>query len=385
MPHPAFPPIIGAETDTLSAFIDEPGYIHGSPEATGVLVVNLGTPEAPTPAALRRYLAQFLGDPRVIESPRWLWRLILHGIVLRTRPPRVAHAYASIWWEEGSPLMVISRRQVEALQRALDKRMPGPVHVELGMSYGEPSIPNALERLRRKGARRILLLPMYPQYSGSTTGSVFEATVEALKRYRWVPEFRCIQHFADDPGYIEALAESVRRYREQHGAGELLLMSFHGLPKRYLLNGDPYHCLCHKTARLVAERLGLSDDQWKITFQSRFGREPWLQPYTDETVEALGHHGLKRLDVMCPGFSADCLETLEEIAMQNRDAFRVAGGGELHYIPALNDEPHHIDALADLVERHTRGWPETDATVPRPTEADREASHERAITLGAER
>jgi len=385
MPLPAFPPIIGPENTTLSEFIDEPDYAHGSPEATGILVVNLGTPEAPTVPALRRYLAQFLGDRRVIESPRWLWWLILHGIVLRTRPKKVAKAYAEIWQEGGSPLMIISRNQVGALQQALAERMPGPVHVELGMSYGEPSIPNALERLRQKGARRILLLPMYPQYSGSTTGPVFNATVDALKQHRWVPEFRYIQHYADDPGYIDALAQSVRRYREENGTGELLLMSFHGVPQRYLMNGDPYHCLCHKTARLLAERLGLADHEWKITFQSRFGREPWLQPYTDETVEALGQQGLKRLDVLCPGFAADCLETIEEIGMQNRDAFQEAGGGEFHYIPALNDDAAHIAALADLVTRHTQGWAETDATQSRPSEADREASRQRALALGAER
>ncbi|MDX1610705.1 MAG: ferrochelatase [Halofilum sp. (in: g-proteobacteria)] len=365
--------------------MDEPDYVHGSKDSTGVLMVNLGTPEAPTAPALRRYLAQFLGDPRVIESPRWLWWLVLHGIVLRTRPRKVAHAYAEIWEDGGSPLMVTSRRQCAALQQELERRMPGPVHVELGMSYGEPSIPSALKRLREKGARRIVLLPLYPQYSGSTTGSVFTATVDELRQYRRVPEFRFIEHYADDPAYIEALAASVRRYREQHGAGDLLLMSFHGVPKRYLMSGDPYHCLCHKTARLVAERLGLEDHEWKLTFQSRFGREPWLQPYTDETVEALGRDGLKRLDVICPGFAADCLETLEEIAMQNRDAFQDAGGGDFHYIPCLNDDPEHVAALAGLVERHTMGWPETDSSEPRPDEADRKASRERALALGAEK
>jgi len=369
----------------LSQFIDEPDYVHGSAECTGVLLVNLGTPEAPSTPALRRYLAQFLSDPRVIEAPRWQWWLILHGIVLRTRPRRVAKAYAEIWQEGGSPLMVTSRSQEAALQQALDQRLPGPVHVELGVSYGEPSIANALERLRQKGARRIVLLPLYPQYSGSTTGSVFTDTVAALSRQRRVPEFRFIQHYADDAGYIDALAQSVRRYRDEHGSGDLLVMSFHGVPKRYLTNGDPYHCLCHKTARLLAERLGLADDQWKLTFQSRFGREPWLQPYTDETMEALGRDGLGRVDVICPGFAADCLETLEEIAGENREIFQGAGGGEFHYIPALNDDPAHIRALADLVERHTRGWPEADATVPRPGAADREASRERAMKLGAER
>ena len=295
--HSSCWPII---VSNYSYYLSEPDYAHGSPECTGVLMVNLGTPEAPTPTALRRYLAQFLGDPRVIELPRWYWRIILHGIVLRTRPRRVAKAYASIWEEGGSPLLNTSRRQAAALQEALAERVPGPVRVALGMSYGHPSIPEALDELRRQGARRIVLLAMYPQYSGSTTGSVFEATTKELNRWRWIPEFRAIQHYADDPGYIDALARSIEDYRAEHGAGDLLLFSFHGVPKRYLLNGDPYHCQCQKTGRLVAERLGLADDEWRLTFQSRFGREPWLQPYTDETVEALGKEGLGRLDVVCP-------------------------------------------------------------------------------------
>lgn len=370
---------------TFSYYVDEPDYAHGSPECSGVLLVNLGTPDAPTAAAVRRYLAQFLSDPRVIELPRWQWLPILHGIVLRTRPRRVARAYASIWGDEGAPLLAISRRQAEALQAALAARAPGPVRVALGMSYGRPSIPEALAELRRAGARRIVLLPLYPQYSGSTTGSVFEAVAAELSRWRWIPEFRFIQHYADDPGYVDALAASIRDYRDAHGAGELLLFSFHGVPRRYLDNGDPYHCLCQKTARLVAARLGLGDGEWRLSFQSRFGREPWLQPYTDETVAALGREGVGRLDVICPGFPADCLETLEEIAIGNREAFEAAGGGELRYIPALNDDPRHVDALAGLVLRHTRGWPETDADAPAPDADARAASRARALALGAHR
>ena len=372
-------------TQDFSYYVSEPDYAHGSGECTGVLMVNLGTPEAPTPKALRKYLAQFLGDPRVIELPRWQWRAILHGIVLRTRPQRVAKGYAGVWTDEGSPLLAISRRQAAALEQSLAGRAPGPVKVALGMSYGRPSIPDALGELRAAGARRIVLLAMYPQYSGSTSASVFEAATRELNRWRWIPEFRWIQQYADDPGYIEALAQSVREYRAEHGSGDLLLLSFHGVPKRYLMNGDPYHCQCHKTGRLVAERLGLGPDEYRITFQSRFGREPWLQPYTDETVEALGRSGLGRLDVLCPGFPADCLETIEEIGGENRELFEGAGGGELRYIPALNDRADHVAALADLVLRHTRGWPETDPELgPRPA-ADFEASRERALALGAER
>jgi ferrochelatase len=371
--------------EAYSRYASEPDYAHGSAECTGVLMVNLGTPEAPTPKALRRYLGQFLADPRVIELPRWKWRPILHGIVLRTRPRRVSKGYAGVWTEDGSPLLAISRRQAAALQEKLSVRAPGPVKVALGMSYGHPSIPEALAELRAAGARRVVLLPMYPQYSGSTSASVFEATTQELNRWRWIPEFRWIQHYADDAGYIEALAQSVREYRAEHGSGDLLLMSFHGVPKRYLINGDPYHCLCQKTGRLIAERLGLGEDAYRVTFQSRFGREPWLRPYTDETVEALGRNGLKRLDVMCAGFPADCLETIEEIGGENREIFEEAGGGELHYIPALNDREDHIEALADLVLRHTRGWPETDAAIGPSAPESFETSRERALALGAER
>jgi len=366
-----------------SAYVGEPEYTHGSTECTGVLMVNLGTPDAPRPGPIRRYLAQFLGDPRVIELPRWYWRPILHGLVLRLRPRKVAKAYASIWGTHGSPLLTISRRQAEALETALGQRLPGPVKVALGMSYGQPSIAQALDELRRAGARRIVLLPMYPQYSGSTTASVFEATVGELGRWRWIPEFRTIQHYADEPAYLDALANAVREYRADHGAGGLLLFSFHGIPRRYMLNGDPYHCLCQKTARLVADRLGLGEDQYRVTFQSRFGREPWLEPATDRTVEALGREGRERIDVLCPGFPADCLETLEEIAIGNREAFVEAGGGDLRYIPALNDRRDHIDALAELVTRHTQGWPETDPRVQQPDIGERAAIASRAREMGA--
>jgi ferrochelatase len=371
------------DVSNYSYYVSEPDYVHGSPECTGVLLVNLGTPDAPAAKAVRRYLAQFLGDPRVIELPRWWWRLILHGIVLRTRPQRVAKSYAGIWDEDGSPLLKISQRQANALQRELNERAPGPIRVALGMSYGRPSIPDALAELRQHGARRIVLLPLYPQYSGSTSASVFEATTRELNRWRWIPAFRWIQHYADDTGYIAALAQSITDYRGEHGRGDMLLFSFHGVPKRYLYNGDPYHCLCQKTARLVAERLGLEEDEWRVSFQSRFGREPWLQPYTDETVEAFGKQGMSRLDVICPGFPADCLETLEEIGGENREIFEGAGGGELHYIPALNDRDDHIAALASMVLRHGQGWPETDAEQPRVSDAERRESRERALAMDA--
>ncbi len=353
---------------SYSEYIDEPAGGRNAPDCTGVLMVNLGTPDAPTAPAVRRYLAQFLHDHRVIELSRWKWCPILHGIVLRTRPPRVAKAYQRIWGDEGSPLLTISRRQASALEAALAERVPGPIKVALGMSYGEPSIPAAIQELREAGAKRVLLLPMYPQYSGSTVGSVFDATVKAMSKLRMVPDLRTVHGYPTEPAYIDALASSVREYREAHGSGDLLLFSFHGVPQRYVDNGDPYQDECMRTARQVAERLGLADDAWRLTFQSRFGREPWLQPYTDETVEALGKQGVGRIDVICPGFAADCLETVDEIANENREVFEEAGGGELRYIPALNDRADHIAALADVVQRNIQGWPEGDSQA-RPAQA----------------
>lgn len=366
-------------------YIGEVDYVHGSPECLGVLITNLGTPEAPTPGALRRYLREFLWDPRVVEMPRPLWWLILNGIILNVRPRRSARAYATVWTEQGSPLMEISRRQREALASALSARLPGPVNVALGMRYGRPSIAEGLERLRAAGARRILVLPLYPQYSASTTGSTFDALAEVLKRWRWVPELRFVNHYHDDPAYIAALAAHIRAHWEAQGRGERLVFSFHGVPRRYLLAGDPYHCQCHKTARLTAEALGLAQDQWLVTFQSRFGREEWLRPYTDETMQALPGKGVRSVDVVCPGFSADCLETLEEIAGQNREIFEQAGGERFAYIPALNDDPAHIEALAGLVLRHVAGWPEADAGYDRKAREQAAASRERARAMGAQR
>lgn len=338
----------------------EPDAVHAQTPCTGVLLTNLGTPDAPTPDAVRRYLGEFLADPRVVELPRALWRPILHGVVLRTRPKRSAAAYAKIWTDAGSPLLAIAKRQTERLQAALDRALPGPVRVQLAMRYGQPSIRAGMQALAEAGARRILVFPLYPQYSASTGGSTMDAVNRVLSEWRWLPEIRSIMQYHDDPGYIEALAASVRAYWVEHGRSERLLMSFHGLPKRYLLAGDPYHCQCHKTGRLLAAALGLGDGDWQVTFQSRFGRAPWLQPYTDVTVRALGALGVKQLDVICPGFSADCLETLEEISLQNAGFFREAGGETLHYVPALNDTDGHIDVLTHIACRHLRGWPEAD-------------------------
>lgn len=368
----------------MPTFESTPQYEHGMPESLGVLVVNLGTPDEPSTAAVRRYLADFLSDPRVIELPRWLWRLILHGFILRVRPARSAKMYRKIWTERGSPLLLHSQDIATSLGRQLAARISGAVNVELGMSYGQPSIAAALDRLYEKGARRIVCLPLYPQYSGTTTASVFDAVTAALGRRRWVPEFRFINHYHDSRGFIAAQAQNIRDYWEQHGRGDKLLFSFHGVPEETLLKGDPYHCQCQKTARLISAALELADDDWVITFQSRVGRAEWLRPYTDETVAKLGQSGISRLDVVCPGFAADCLETLEEIAMQNAEIFSAAGGDTLNYIPALNARDDHVEFLARLVEKHVTGWPETSPDWSASDIArEHEKSRERALQKGA--
>ncbi|MGD8742255.1 MAG: ferrochelatase [Granulosicoccaceae bacterium] len=359
----------------MSRFTANTTLQHDSPIRTGVLLCNLGTPDAPTPAAVRRYLGQFLWDPRVVELPRPLWWLLLHGIVLRFRPKKVAHAYASIWTDEGSPLLAISRRQRDGLAQQLGADIP----VELGMCYGKPSIPAALEHLREQGVNRLLVLPLYPQYSGATGGPVFDIVSHTLQGWRRVPEVRFVMHYHDEPAYIEALAASIQAHWQAHGNPDRLLFSFHGMPKYTLQRGDPYHCECHKTARLVAERLGLEDEQWQLSFQSRFGKAEWLKPYTNQTLEALGKQGVGRVDVVCPGFSADCLETLEEIAVENRATFLESGGGQYHYIPALNDTAAHIDMLAGLAGRHLQGWEQVE------TDDELRERARRAQALGAEK
>lgn len=361
-----------------------PEFRHDSQETLGVLIANLGTPDAPTPDALRRYLAEFLWDPRVVETPRPLWWLILHGVILRIRPRRAARAYASVWTETGSPLLAISRRQATALQSALSEKLPGPVKVALGMRYGNPSLAGALEELRAAGARRLLVLPLYPQYSASTSASTFDAVADVLKRWRWLPELRFVTHYHDHPAYLDALAGSIRAHRLAHPGDAKLLFSFHGLPRRYLLAGDPYHCECHTTARLVAERLDLPQDAWQTAFQSRFGREEWLKPYTDHTLKTWGKTGVERVQVVCPGFAADCLETLEEIAGQNREFFLHAGGQQFEYIPALNDSPEHIAALARIVREQACGWPETGDRNQAADARCREERLHRARAAGAE-
>ncbi len=369
----------------MPTFESPPKHEHGLPESLGVLLVNLGTPEAPTPRAVRRYLRQFLSDPRVVELPRILWLPILHGVILRFRPARSAKAYAKIWTDEGSPLLIHSRQLTDAVAQQLSTRFSGNVNIELAMSYGAPSIDEALARLFEKGAGRIVCLPLYPQYSATTTASVYDAVTKSIGRRRWVPELRFINHYHDSRGYIAALAQSIREYWEKNGRGEKLLFSFHGLPRENLSRGDPYHCQCQKTARLVAESLELSGDDWTLSFQSRVGRAEWLRPYTDEVVAELARQGLTRLDVVCPGFAADCLETLEEIALQYGEVFTDAGGDTLNYIPALNARDDHVSFLAGLIEKHAGGWPESSSDWSASDDAhEREKSRERAIAMGAE-
>ncbi len=368
----------------MSGFHGIKDYDHKQIPCTGVLLCNLGSPDAATPEAVRRFLAEFLWDPRVIEMSRPLWWLILHGIVLRVRPKKSAHAYQTIWTDEGSPLMAISKRQTEALQKVLEARIPGPVKVELAMRYGNPSIANGLKKLQQANASRILVLPLYPQYSATTTASIFDEVVDELKRCRLLPEMRFVNHYHDDPLFIQALANSIDENFKAEGLPQKLIFSFHGMPKRNLMQGDPYFCECQKTARLTAERLDLSEDQWLVTFQSRFGKQEWLKPYTDKALEQLPKNGVKKVAIVCPAFSADCLETLEEIAIENRGIFLDAGGESFNYIPALNDRPDHIDALAELAMRHMQGWPELDVEWNvSHANRDAEATLGRAKALGA--
>lgn len=359
-------------------------YAHDSTPITGVLITNLGTPDEPTPAAVRRYLKEFLWDPRVVEIPRPLWWVILHAFVLTTRPRKSAHAYSQIWSDDGSPLMAYSKLQSDALQKSLATRIKGPVKVVLGMRYGNPSIASALEELHAANARRILVFPLYPQHSAATTASTLDAVAMTLRQWRQVPDLRFVAQYHDQPGYISALAAGISQFWDRHGKPERLVFSFHGMPRRTLLAGDPYHCQCQKTARLVAEQLGLADDDWVVAFQSLFGREEWLRPYANETLAQLGKQGLKSVHVVCPGFSADCLETLEEMALQNKAVFQEAGGGDYRYIPALNDAPEHISALADIVMQNVAGWPGIDAWDAEVIQREAAQRSRRATAMGAE-
>jgi ferrochelatase len=365
----------------MSRFLTEPPHRHGNPNATAVILVNLGTPDEPTPSAVKRYLREFLSDPRVVEIPKLIWWFILNGIILNIRPKQSAAKYASIWMPEGSPLRVFSERQTKLLKGLLGER-GHRLTVNLAMRYGSPSIPSVLNHLKASGVNRMLVVPMYPQYSASTTATVVDEVSQWLQQQRNQPEMRFIRNFHDDDAYLASLEKTVRKHWETHGPlgkNDRLMISFHGLPKRSLDLGDPYFCECHKTGRLLTERLNLKPEQFKITFQSRFGKAQWLQPYTAPTLHQMGKEGISRVDVICPGFVADCLETLEEIAQEARDDFITAGGKEFHYIPALNENGQWIKALADLVERHLAGW---NSKAPIDQHA-MEISAAQAIKLGA--
>ena len=359
-------------------FLPEPPHSHGQAARTAILLCNLGTPDEPTPAAVRRYLAEFLADARVVEIPRLLWMIILHGFILRLRPARSAAKYASIWTPEGSPLRLWTEKQAKLLQGWLGQRNHY-IKVRWAMRYGSTSIGAQLSALKAEGVTRILVLPAYPQYSGTTTASAFDAVYQWAQQTRSLPELRFINHYHDHPDYIGALAASVLRYWQKHGLPDHLVMSFHGIQQRTLELGDPYHCECYKTARLLAQRLGLGDDRFRVTFQSRLGRAQWLQPYTEPSLIALAKEGVERVDVICPGFSCDCLETLEEINIEARHAFLHAGGKEFHYIPCLNDDPEWITALCNLTQQHLQGWP----TLTPPDLKALDASRAAALARGA--
>lgn len=333
-------------------------FSHGGPPLAAVVLVNLGTPDHPDAGAVRRYLGQFLADPRVIELPRLLWRLILHGVILRIRPRRSAHAYQQVWTERGSPLLFHTQDLTKATQHALRAAGQERIEVHMAMRYGNPSLPKVLQQLMGRNLRRLLIMPLYPQYSATTTGSVFDAVADELKTWRWVPELGFINDYYNRPGYCQLLANSVQRHRQQSGAAQHLLFSFHGIPERYLFAGDPYYCHCLATARQTAEHLQLRADQWSVSFQSRVGRERWLGPYTEQELRRLPQAGVKSLDVICPAFAVDCLETLEEIAMQGRDTFLAAGGEQFRYVGALNAEPDHAHWIAQLIAQSTAHWPE---------------------------
>lgn len=362
----------------MAKFVNTPDYQHGTQPKIGILLTNLGTPDAPNRGALRRYLREFLSDPRVVEFPRLLWMFILHGIILIFRPGRSAKAYAKVWTDEGSPLLVIAEKQAAAVRKALESKISGPFQVELAMRYGNPSIVSGLDKLRQGNCDRLLVLPLYPQYSTSTTASTFDAVSDVLKTWRWLPQFRMVMDYHQHDGWVNAVANSIKEHWQEHGRKQKLLMSFHGVPKRFLMNGDPYHCQCHASGRLIAEKLALTEDEYQVVFQSRFGREEWLKPYCDHTLEAMGENGTESVDMVCPGFSADCLETLEEVAMENRAIFLSAGGKQYSYIAALNDRDDHIGALTDLILTNLQGW---DLNAVDLNELA--ASRERALAHGA--
>ena len=353
-------------------------YQHGSPHRTGVLLINLGTPDAPTAQALRPYLKEFLSNPRVIEIPRLFWWPILHGFILPFRPKASAEKYAKIWMPEGSPLKVHTERQTTLLREALQTRLQNPPIVEYAMNIGKPSVATVMAKMQAQGCERILVIPLFPQYAASSTAAAMDNVFSVLNRMRNLPSIRTVKQYHDHPGYIAALAQNVRDYWDAHGRPDKLIISFHGTPRASLDKGDPYHCACQKTGRLLAEALALESNQYSVCFQSRFGRAKWLTPYTAATLEQLGKEQTQRVDVICPGFVSDCLETLEEIAIEAKNTFTQSGGKEFHYIPCLNERSDWIQALADITCTHLQGW--LDMAV---TEEAAKLSRKLALEMGA--
>lgn len=344
----------------MPRYFGQSKHRHGNPPAAAVLLVNLGTPDAPTKRALRRYLAQFLSDPRIIELPRWLWRIILHGVILRVRPARSAALYAKIWTPAGSPLATGTTALAERVQAAVRAQRPGPILVRHAMRYGKPAVGATLRELADAGVQRVVVIPLFPQYSATTSASVLDAVGAELRTWRRVPELRFVADYHAEARYIEALARSVEAHWQRHGRAQRLLLSYHGIPEKYFRNGDPYFCQCQATARRLRERLGLQEEEVIVAFQSRVGAAAWLKPYTEATLQALPEDGIKHVQVLCPGFAIDCLETLEEIAISNHARFLHAGGERFEYIPALNAGDDHVAALTDLALRHGQGWAEFD-------------------------
>jgi ferrochelatase len=362
-----------------SRYRAEPDFTHGRAPVTAVLLCNLGTPDEPTPKAVRRYLREFLSDPRVVEIPRAVWLPLLYGVILPLRSSKSAAKYASIWTPEGSPLKVWTQRQATLLQGWLGEA-GHRVKVRYAMRYGSPSIASQLDAFKAEGATRILVTTAYPQYSGTTTASVVDEVSAWARDVRHVPELRFVNRYHDDAGYIDALASRVGDYWREHGRPQHFVMSFHGVPERTLHLGDPYHCECRKTARLLASRLGISEADYTVSFQSRFGRAKWLEPYTEPTLRELGRKGVGRVDVACPGFTSDCLETLEEIAQEARHAFLTSGGKDFRYIPCLNAEPAWIRAFGEITARHLAGWPTQSTPDPQALDRSRKLAQEAGAT-----
>jgi len=337
-------------------YIGSPKFSHQQDDKIGVLITNLGTPDAPTPKALHRYLKEFLWDPRVVEVPRLIWWFALNGVILRIRPRRSAKSYETVFTDQGSPLLFHTQAQSDALGQHLASLGHENLVVDFAMRYGNPSISSVLESMFNKGVRKLLVVPLYPQYSGSTAASTFDAISADFTKRRWLPDFRFVSHYHDYDPFIAAAATRIQAYWDEHGRADKLLFSYHGVPMKYLHSGDPYHCECYKTSRLIAQKLGIKEDEYITTFQSRFGREEWLKPYTDATLKAFPEQGVKSVQVFCPGFSADCLETIEEIGEENKEYFMEAGGERYEYISALNARPEHIEAIAKLVLDNLQGW-----------------------------